>query len=44
MFIMRTGEFGIFSNEHIYKKNIYKKTMFMNIFIGQLVNLSDLMN
>lgn len=41
---MRTGEFGIFSNEHIYKKNIYKKTMFMNIFIGQLVNLSDLMN
>ena len=41
--MMSIGKFGIFSNERIHKKNIFKN-MFMNIFIEELVNLSDLMN
>lgn len=43
VFIVRVSKFRIFSSEHIHE-NIFKKNMFMNIFIGELVNLSDLMN
>lgn len=43
VFIIRIGKFGIFSNEHIHK-NTFKKNVFMNIFIEELVNLSNLVN
>lgn len=45
VFIMRIVKLGIFSNEHIHQfifKNIFKKNMFMNVFIEELVNLSNL--
>lgn len=43
---MRLGKFGIFGNEHIHKKDIFNKNMFMNIFIliNELENLSNLVN
>lgn len=36
--IIRIGQFGVFSNEHIYTSIcIFKKNMLMNIFIEELV-------
>lgn len=43
VFIMRISKFSIFSNEHSHK-NTFKKNTFMNIFIEELVNFSNLVN
>lgn len=43
VFIMRISKFSRFSNEHSHK-NTFKKNMFMNIFIEELVNFSNLVN
>lgn len=44
VFIIRIGKCGVFSNKYIHKKNIFKNYKFMNIFIEELENLSNLVN
>lgn len=42
---MRTGEFGIFSNVYIYKKNIYKEDYvheYIHRRIGKFVRFDEL--